>query len=363
VGKDSAYFERVLTGLQQAAELSRKESEPEEALRHCTRIARAVMGDLDAGKRPGALKEGERDFKVSGIFFAAPKRDHLILLADHDFPGEQRHLRISIMDSRPGHTVRTGQPVVVPNTDKDQSFRQILKTARMGSAVYAPMIWNGTVLGMFNIAAQARDTYDTTDLQVGMAFANLASATWMALDGPAYLAGLASSLGPWNEAGVSSPPKREDVSALEAKLAGVLDGLRAATNGSRTTLRLDDVSRGWSVEYPLAESLGSDAPTMKSDLSIHHRSAATARWLERNKQILVQPDLTNSDPPGPWALVNVFNVKAQMLGPILRDDGHVLGWVSVHYMHKPYPIGEADVAAMASAIAEIRQIIGIGSGS
>lgn len=362
MGKQNTYFERVVTGLQQASELARGERDPEQALRHLTRIARAVMGDLDAGKLPGAIKPGEKDFKVSGIFFAAPKRDHLILLADHDFPSEQRHLRISITDSRPGFTVRTGRPVVVPNTDYDSGFRQILKTARMGSAVYAPVVWNGEVLGMFNIAAQARGTYDKTDLQVGMLFANLAASIWMALDGPAYLAGLASALGPWSEAGENSSPQAEDVSALESGFTDVLETLRAGVKGNRATLRLDDVSRGWSVEYPCAEALGPDAVSMKSDLQIHHRSAATARWLERNKTVLVQPDLENSDPPGPWPLVNIFNVKAQMLGPILRDDGHVLGWISVHYMHKPFPIGPEEIAAMETAIREVRRIIGLHAG-
>jgi GAF domain-containing protein len=195
--KDLAYFERVTRGLQEAAAETRRETDPEAALRHLTRIACNVLGDPDSGKHPGALKPDERDIKVSGIFFAAPERDHLILFADHGFPAEQRHLRISIMDSRPGHTVRTGEPVVVPNTDKDTMFRQILKTARMGSAMYAPVVWQSEVLGMFNIAAQARNTYDASDLTMAMLFANLAAATWVALGGPRYLAGVASALPPW----------------------------------------------------------------------------------------------------------------------------------------------------------------------
>lgn len=200
MSKDIAYYRRVMGALQQGAEASRAEREPEPAMRHLTRLAREVMGDPDSGKKPGALKPGERDFKVSGIFFAAPARDHLILFADHDFPPEQRHLRISITDSRPGYTVRTGEPVVVENTDSDAMFRQILSSARMGSAVYAPMVWQGSVLGMFNIAAQARNTHDKTDLAVAMQFANLAAATWIALGGPKHLEAVAAKLGPWSAA-------------------------------------------------------------------------------------------------------------------------------------------------------------------
>jgi GAF domain-containing protein len=199
--KDLGYFERVMRGLQQAAEASRGETDAEAAVGHITRMARDVLGDPDSAKRPGALKPGERDVKVSGIFFAAPKRDHLLLFADHGFPAEQRHLRISIADSRPGHTVRTGEPVVLPNTDNDTMFRQILKSARMGSALYAPVVWQAQVLGMFNIAAQARNTYDATDLNIALLFANLAAATWVALDGPDYLAGVVSALPPWSSKG------------------------------------------------------------------------------------------------------------------------------------------------------------------
>jgi GAF domain-containing protein len=199
--KDLGYFERVMRGLQQAAEASRGETDAEAAVGHITRIARDVLGDPDSAKRPGALKPGESDLKVSGIFFAAPKRDHLVLFADHGFPAEQRHLRIGISDSRPGHTVRTGEPVVLPNTDNDTMFRQILRTARMGSALYAPVVWQAQVLGMFNIAAQARNTYDATDLKIALLFANLAAPTWVALDGPHYLAGVVSALPPWSSKG------------------------------------------------------------------------------------------------------------------------------------------------------------------
>lgn len=330
-------------------------------MRHFTRVARAVLGDADAASHPGNLKEGERDFKVAGIFFAAPARDPLILLADYDFPPEQRYLRISIEDSRPGFTVRSGRPGVVPNTDHDKSFRKILSSARMGSAVYAPMTWAGETLGVFNVAAQARNTYDLTDLEVAMLFANQAAATWVALGGPAYIAGVAHALGPWQATPVGTPPpEAEDLDGLKQRLSAIIERLRVRANGSRTTVRIDDIRRGWTVEAPCAECLGEGVPSMQGELAVHHRSAATARWLERHRTLLVQPDLNKSDPPGPWALINIFNVKAQMLGPLLRADGRVAGWISIHYMHQPYPIGEAEMAAMREAVAEVSAVLGLG---
>src|SRR5262245_50320340 len=168
MARDVDYYERVARGLREAAERSRRESDPEQAMRHLTLAATQVLGDTDASKRPGSLKSGEASMTCSGIFFAAPRRDHLVLLAEPGYPPEQRRARIDINDSRPGYTVRTGEPVALPNTDEDHLFRQILSTARVGSTLYLPVVWGQEVIGMFNCAAQARYTYDETDIRLGL---------------------------------------------------------------------------------------------------------------------------------------------------------------------------------------------------
>jgi hypothetical protein len=96
----AAYFERITRGLQEAAEASRVESNPEQALSHITRIAQATLGHAERN-------ESEGDFRCSGVFLLAPSRDYLILLAEHGYPPEQHRARISIMDSNPGLVVRT----------------------------------------------------------------------------------------------------------------------------------------------------------------------------------------------------------------------------------------------------------------
>src|SRR5262249_57273029 len=107
-----------------------------------------------------------------------------MLMAEHEFPAEQHRLKISITDSRPGYTARTGEPVVASNTDDDPMFRQILKTARMGSAVFVPLVWQSGGLGVLDVAAQARNTYDTKDLEIALLFSNLAAPTLIALKRP-----------------------------------------------------------------------------------------------------------------------------------------------------------------------------------
>lgn len=192
--RSAQYYAHAIAALDEAIAASRAESDPEAAVRHFTTATRAVLGDPDAPARPGALKPGETQFVVSGVFFIAPTRDHMILFADNF---GQRHARISVTDSRPGHTVQTRTAAVVPNTDEDKIFRQILSSGRVGCSIYVPVMWRQQVIGMFNTAAQARYMFDETDMQVQKLFASAAAASWMALGGPALVERVAADLGPW----------------------------------------------------------------------------------------------------------------------------------------------------------------------
>ncbi len=191
------FHERAIAALHDANEAAWRETNAEDGVRHFTRATRALLGDPDALTRPGSLKPGETQFVVSGIFFIAPSRDHMILLADNGFPAAQRFARISVTDSRPGHTVQTKQAAVVPNTDEDAIFRQILSSGRVGCSIYVPVMWQGEVIGMFNTAAQARYMFDETDMRVQKLAAALAAGVWMGLGGPSMLGDIARKLGEW----------------------------------------------------------------------------------------------------------------------------------------------------------------------
>jgi hypothetical protein len=193
--RSADFHERAIAALHDANEAAWRETDPELGVRHFTSATRELLGDPGALERPDAFKPGEKQFVVSGTFFIAPSRDHMILFADNF---GQRHARISVTDSRPGHTVQTRQAAVVPNTDIDPIFRQILSSGRVGCSVYVPVMWKGEVIGMFNTAAQARYYFDETDMRVQKLFAALAAAVWMGLGGPALVASVADSLGPWN---------------------------------------------------------------------------------------------------------------------------------------------------------------------
>jgi hypothetical protein len=160
---------------------------PEAAMRTLAEACRATLGDREAHRHPGALKEGERDYAVSGCFFVTPDQRHHMLVGSVGFPPEQHRLMIPIEGGHPGRVHRARAPLLLSNTDEDTGFRQYLKTSRMGSSAYAPMLWEGRFIGQIVVAAQARWTYRAEDLAVLVAAARLAAATWMAKGGPDWL--------------------------------------------------------------------------------------------------------------------------------------------------------------------------------
>jgi maleate isomerase len=148
---------------------------------------------------------------------------------------------------------------------------------------------------------------------------------------------------------------------LSLQIDAILATLLAGSHGNRCTLRLDHEGFDWSVAIPCSEALRPGVKSLKGDGSINQRAAATARWIEKHRRNLVQPDLSDgADPAPPPALLKVYGVKAQMLSPIFRADGWLQGWISVHYLDGPHAISKAEIAALDQANAEIRRLTGIG---
>jgi hypothetical protein len=161
----------------------------EEALRGFSQAAHATLGDHAAAARPGALREGERDYRVAGVFLVTPDRRYNMLAGSLGFPAEQRRLMIPLDWNHPGRVVATGEPILIHNTDAEADrFRQFLKSSRMGSSIYAPFRDGGAVVGQIVAAAQARGTYDESDLARLGALAAAIGLAWRALDGAAWLA-------------------------------------------------------------------------------------------------------------------------------------------------------------------------------
>lgn len=143
-----------------------------------TAAARSLLGDGSAVGIKGALKPGERDCRVSGIFLIAPDRRHNVLVANQGFPPEQRRLSIPITWNHPGRVVATERALLLENTDDHEDFRQFLKTSRMGSSLYAPIFTGEGMIGQIVVAAQARWTYSPEDIPPMLLLAAVAALIW-----------------------------------------------------------------------------------------------------------------------------------------------------------------------------------------
>jgi putative methionine-R-sulfoxide reductase with GAF domain len=162
----------------------------ESALRKITEASKLLLGDKEAHLRPGALKEGERHYSISGIFMVSPSGQENVLVAEDGFPAEQHRLRIPVEHGHPGWVVKHQKPLLLANTDEHNDFKQILKTSRMGSAVFAPIFWGGRLLGQLVTASQARNTYEEADLKIQIAFGDFAGAVLAAHGGLPSLKGI-----------------------------------------------------------------------------------------------------------------------------------------------------------------------------
>ena len=175
-----------LARLAEVAGKASAEDVTEGAFRVLTRAVLDLLGDRGAALRPGALLEGERDYRVSGVFLISPDRRHNVLVANQGFPPEQRRLSIPIAWNSPGQVVAREHFALLENTDDHGGFRQFLKTSKMGSSIYFPIFAGGEMIGQIVGAAQARWTFSPSDLAPISALAGLAALNWDRTDGMAW---------------------------------------------------------------------------------------------------------------------------------------------------------------------------------
>ena len=160
---------------------------PEEAMRAIARGCYQLLGDRSAHLRPGALSPGERQFFVAGTFMVSPDRQYHMLVGNIDFPPEQERLLVPIDGGHPGRVYANKSKLILKNTDEHGEFRQYLKTSRMGSTIFAPIVWEDAFLGQLIMAAQARYTMRDEDLDVLVACSRLAAGVWVGKGGPQWL--------------------------------------------------------------------------------------------------------------------------------------------------------------------------------
>ena len=106
--------------------------------------------------------------------------------------------------------------------------------------------------------------------------------------------------------------------------------LREKTNGSRTTLRIDIPKYNCAVERVVAESTAPGIPSARKYF-VESASSQDLPVDRKDGEVLIQGDTINAEIPPPAPLLAVYQVKAQMLIPLVSGKD-TCGWISIHYV-------------------------------
>ena len=153
---------------------------------------------------------------------------------------------------------------------------------------------------------------------------------------------------------VKTKPVRQ--AKLQATFDAILASLLAAIEATRTTLRLDDATLGFSVADVAGEARLATDKSLRGQTSINQRAAPTIQWIEQYRRLLIQNDFSVRALRPPEARLRLYGVKAQMLAPVIRD-GRLDGWVSVHETRRERQWSRTDQAALVTAAERLLQAL------
>lgn len=135
--------------------------------------------------------------------------------------------------------------------------------------------------------------------------------------------------------------------ALEA----IASELLRTTAASRITIRLARPDATFPIE---AEALTAGVRSLREE-TIDPRSGDTFRALEQGEW-LVQADVSAIEPAPPPELIERYQVRAQMLAPIV-EGGSLLGVISVHECRAPREWASEEIDALRRAVDAVKEII------
>jgi maleate isomerase len=141
---------------------------------------------------------------------------------------------------------------------------------------------------------------------------------------------------------------------IRAELQDVVERLLEDTGADRTTLRVDIPEHDLQVDLTAAEALRAGVRPIRREGSIDQRRLNTVQWLERERRNLVQPHFRENPQP-PQALIEVYGVNAQMLGPV-EHGGEMTGWLSAHSLTER-AWGDRHTAAMDAARHRVEAVV------
>ena len=151
-----------------------------------------------------------------------------------------------------------------------------------------------------------------------------------------------------------------DENATIEAFRDIVERLRADTDASRVTIRVDSAPLGLDVETVAAESRDDDVLALEGRHTPGVRDGAAARWLRQNRRPFVMADCLN-----PWApevaperyVIELYGIRAEMVCGVFDGDAMV-GIVSVHYTLGTRAWSADEVAMIERACDEVRAILG-----
>ncbi|WP_108661014.1 GAF domain-containing protein [Acuticoccus kandeliae] len=151
----------------------------EDALWEFTRALPSLVG------RPHAERQS-----ACTTFMLTPDARHHLIVAPMNFLPEQYHERVDVNLGHPAHVRETCMPLLLRETGNYPTFVKILQTFRAGSAMFAPLMWQGRYLGTLICASSIPATFSENDLAVHETVAAVMSSVWTAHNGADWMAGL-----------------------------------------------------------------------------------------------------------------------------------------------------------------------------
>ncbi len=166
----------ALLAIRRVAREASMATSAEDALWEFTRVLPSLVG------RPHPERQS-----ACTTFMLTPDERHHLIVAPMNFAPEQYHERVEVTLGHPAHVRHTLLPLLLRETRNYPSFVKILQTFRAGSAMFAPLMWQGTYLGTLICASSIPATFSESDLAVHESFAAVMSGMWTAHDGAGWM--------------------------------------------------------------------------------------------------------------------------------------------------------------------------------
>lgn len=157
-----------------------------EALTPVAEAVADVLGDR-AAEFAARLSGGGPARRWAAFLMLEPATGRLLPVAGFGFPDAAIWAPLADRTGFLGRLTAGKAPRLLADTAEAPDFEPLPADAAVGSAMFAPLSWNGAMIGTLYCSSSVPGTFGTDDLPVLGGFADLAALVWIARDGAALL--------------------------------------------------------------------------------------------------------------------------------------------------------------------------------